>query len=90
MPNIKSSTELRNSYNEISAFCREKREPVYITKNGQGDLAIMSIEIFEQLNGKLELYRMLDEGRTAIKSGRKRPLSDVMKDVKQELADGGL
>jgi len=87
MPNIRSSTELRNSYNEISAFCREKREPIFITKNGQGDLAIMSIEIFEQLNGKLELYRLLDESRTAVKSGKKRPLTDVMKDIKQEVAD---
>ena len=88
MPNIRSSTDLRNNYNEISSFCHEKREPVFITKNGQGDLAVMSIEIFEQLNGKLELYRLLEEGRTAVKSGRKRPLSDVMKDIKQEIVDG--
>ena len=88
MPNIKSSTELRNKYNEISKFCHENREPVFITKNGQGDLAVMSIEIFEQLNGKLELYRLLDEGRTAVKDGRKRPLAEVMHDIKQEIADG--
>jgi PHD/YefM family antitoxin component YafN of YafNO toxin-antitoxin module len=88
MPVIRSSTELRNSYNEISAFCHEKREPIFITKNGQGDLAVMSIEIFEQLNGKLELYRLLDEGRAAVKAGKKRPLADVMEDIKQEIADG--
>ena len=88
MPNIRSSTDLRNGYNEISAFCRESREPIFITKNGQGDLAVMSIEIFEQLNGKLELYRLLDEGRAAVKAGKKRPLADVMKDIKQEIADG--
>ena len=52
MPNIKSSTDLRNNYNEISTFCHENREPVYITKNGQGDLAVMSIETYEMLNGK--------------------------------------
>ena len=88
MPNIKSSTDLRNNYNEISAYCRESREPVFITKNGQGDLAVMSIETFELLNGKLELYRLLDEGKTAVKEGRKRPLADVMRDVRQEIADG--
>jgi len=88
MPNIRSSTDLRNSYNEISSFCHESREPVFITKNGQGDLAVMSIEIFEQLNGKLELYRLLDESRVAVKEGRKRPLADVMKDIRQEIADG--
>lgn len=87
MPNIKSSTELRNNYNDISKFCHESREPVFITKNGQGDLAVMSIETFEALNGKLELYRLLDEGRAAVKEGRKRPLADVMKDIRQEIAN---
>ncbi|MDR2109148.1 MAG: type II toxin-antitoxin system prevent-host-death family antitoxin [Coriobacteriales bacterium] len=88
MPIIKSSTDLRNSYNEISSFCRESREPVFITKNGRGDLAVMSIEAFELLNGKLELYRLLDEGRAAVKDNRKRPLADVMQDIRQEITDG--
>ena len=86
MPSIKSSTDLRNSYNEISTFCHESREPVFITKNGQGDLAIMSIETYEMLSGKLELYRLLDEGHTAVLAGRKRPLDDVIKDIRQEIA----
>lgn len=90
MPHIKSSTDLRNSYNEISKFCHEHEEPVFITKNGQGDLAVMSIEAYEMLNGKLELYRALDESRAAIKAGKKRPLTDVMKDLRQEIADDNL
>ena len=49
MPNIRSSADLRNSYNEISTFCHEYAEPVFITKNGKGDLAVMSIEAYEQL-----------------------------------------
>lgn len=88
MPNIKSSTDLRNNYNEISTFCHESREPVFITKNGQGDLAVMSIETYEALNGKSELYRLLDEGRSAVKAGKKRPLGKVMKDIKQGITDG--
>jgi prevent-host-death family protein len=90
MPNIKSSTDLRNNYNDISAFCRANREPVFITKNGQGDLAVMSIETFELMNGKLELYRLLDEGRAAVKEGRKRPFADAVRDIKREIADGKL
>jgi prevent-host-death family protein len=90
VPNIKSSTDLRNNYNEISTFCRESREPVFITKNGQGDLAVMSIETYEMLTGKLELYQLLDEGRTAVKAGRKRPLQNVMQDIRQEMIDGKL
>ncbi|KAF1084029.1 Phd_YefM protein [Sporotomaculum syntrophicum] len=81
MPNIKSSTDLRNNYNDISKFCHESREPVFITKNGQGDLVVMSIETYEMLSGKLDLYHLLDEGRTAAKEGRKRPFSAAMKDI---------
>lgn len=90
MPKIKSSTDLRNNYNEISNFCHESREPVYITKNGQGDLAVMSIESYEALTGKLNLYRLLDEGRTAVEEGKKRQLNKVMKDIKQGISHGEL
>lgn len=89
MPNIKSSTDLRNNYNEISKFCNESREPIFITKNGQGDLAVMSIETYEMLNGKLELYRLLDEGRAAARDGRKRPMADIMRDIRREIANEG-
>lgn len=88
MPNIKSSTDLRNNYNAISTFCHESREPVFITKNGQGDLAVMSIEVFNMINSKLELYRLLDEGRDAVETGRTRPMKDVMSDIKQRISNG--
>ena len=45
MPAIKSSADLRNNYNEISTFCHNYPEPVFITKNGKGDLAVMSIHL---------------------------------------------
>ena len=90
MPNIQSSTSLRNNYNDISTFCRENREPVFITRNGQGDLAVMSIELYEALNGKLELYRLLDEGRAAANAGQLRPYEDVFQEIEQEIIDGRL
>lgn len=73
MPNIRPSSDLRNKYNEISEFCRKYAEPVYITKNGHGDLAVMSIETYEKLVGKFELYKLLDEGMEAAKSQRVVP-----------------
>lgn len=48
MPQIRPITDLRNT-TEISDICHAKREPVYITKNGYGDLVIMSIEAYEDL-----------------------------------------
>jgi len=48
MPQIRPITDLRNT-NEISEICHAKNEPVFITKNGYGDLVIMSIETYEQM-----------------------------------------
>ena len=62
MPTIRPSADLRNKYNEISELCHRYEEPVFITKNGQGDLAVMSIETFEKLSGREELIRLLEEG----------------------------
>ncbi|ADU26895.1 type II toxin-antitoxin system prevent-host-death family antitoxin [Ethanoligenens harbinense] len=85
MPRIQPSSDLRNKYNEISAFCHEYDEPVYITKNGQGDLAVMSIETYEKLVGKFELYHLLDEGMDAAKQGRTIPASEAFDRVFQKL-----
>jgi PHD/YefM family antitoxin component YafN of YafNO toxin-antitoxin module len=97
MPTIKSSTELRNNYNAISTFCHASHEPIFITRNGQGDLAVMSIETYETITKHLglgledsreELYRLLGVGRADVKAGRTRPHSEVMSDLKKRLADG--
>jgi prevent-host-death family protein len=45
---IRSSTALRNDYNEISRLAHEKSEPIYITENGEGDIVVMSMAGFER------------------------------------------
>lgn len=79
MPRIQSSTDLRNGYNEISTFCNETDEPVFITKNGRGDLAVMSISLYEQLIHKDELYRLLQEAEEDFKTGHEMTFEDSMK-----------
>ena len=82
MPTIRSSADLRNGYNEISTFCHQYGEPVFITKNGKGDLAVMSIEAYEQLLGRFELYGLIREGMEDVESGQTRPFAEAMEDIK--------
>lgn len=83
MPNIRSSADLRNSYNDISKFCHTYAEPVFITKNGKGDLAVMSIETYEKLIGQFELYGLIQEGLDDIKNGNTRPFSEAISDLRR-------
>lgn len=69
MPSIRPISDLRNSSNEISEFCRTSREPVYITKNGVGDMVVLSIDMYERLQAQLELYASLAEAEVEIAAG---------------------
>ena len=63
-------------------------EPVFITKNGQGDLAVMSIEVYEALSGRQELYNLLAQSRKAVEEGRTQPHAGVMAKLRQGIANG--
>ena len=52
---IKASAALRNDYASISNMAKESKEPIYITKNGEGDLVLMSIDAFEKREQMLKL-----------------------------------
>lgn len=84
MPAIKSSAELRNNYNEISTFCHTYPEPVFITKNGKGDLAVMSIEAYEEMTSRFELYGLIKEGLDNIAEGNIRPFSEAMSSIREK------
>ena len=83
MPTIRSSADLRNNYNEISTHCHTYNEPVFITKNGKGDLAVMSIEAYEALTSRFALYDQINEGMDDIKFGNTRPFSDVLSEIRK-------
>jgi prevent-host-death family protein len=85
MPAIRPSADLRNKYNEISEFCHKYEEPVYITKNGRGDLAVMSIDAYEKLCGRFELYHLIEESFEAERKGEVYPFNEVIDDIRKEL-----
>lgn len=56
---IKSSTSLRKNYNSISKLAHDKAKPVYITKNGEGDLVLISIDAFERQEAIIDLKKKI-------------------------------
>ena len=56
---IRPSAAIRQNYNEIAQMCRESREPVYLTKNGEGDLVVMDIDSFTRREKMLALREEL-------------------------------
>ena len=68
MPQIRPIKDLRNT-TEISELCHQLKEPVFITKNGYGDLVLMSMETYEKKMAQLELYQKLGEAEMQLKSG---------------------
>ena len=86
MPKIISSTSLRNEYNEVSSWCHESSEPAFVTKNGAGDLAVMSVDAYDDLSARASLYDKLHEGRADVRHGRVRDARDVIADLRAGLA----
>jgi len=70
---IKPSATIRQNYNEISKLCRETGEPVFLTKNGEGDLVVMDIATYDQREMQLELREKLVE----IEERRRAGISDI-------------
>ncbi len=66
---IKPSASLRNKYTEISKLCHKTNEPIFITKNGEGDLVLMSIEKYEKMLDEIKLVPELIKAEKRISEG---------------------
>ena len=69
MPNIRPISDLKNKADEISRYCRETGEVVYITKDGVGDMVIISLPEYERQKALLDLYNKLLEAEEEIENG---------------------
>ena len=68
MPQIVPMEELRNT-NEISELCHAKQEPIFVTKNGYGDLVVMSMETYESLLGIADIDSGIAASEAEINAG---------------------
>jgi len=87
MPQIRPITDLRNT-NEISKLCHTQSEPIFITKNGYGDLVIMSMETYERQVALGDIYKKLSIAEQQIADGI--PLldgADVFKKLRAKYAE---
>lgn len=85
---IKPSAAIRQNYNEISALCKETQEPVFLTKNGEGDLVVMDIAVFDQRVKQLELREKLLEVEELRHNGAADiPARSVGQELRQQLME---
>jgi prevent-host-death family protein len=85
---IKPSTLLRNNYAKVSNMVRETGEPVYITRNGEGDTVIMSIEALEEMKDREAMLRHRAEVLAAendiLSGGKTHTSSEIRQHLKEK------
>ncbi len=87
MPIIKSISALRNKTREIASICHKEDKPVYLTTNGEGDLVVMSINHYERLQAKLELFEQLSVAQAQSAAGEKGIThAQVMKKIRKKIS----
>lgn len=82
MPQIIPIRDLKNT-SEISDRCHATTEPIFVTKNGYGDMVLMSMETYEAKMQMLEIHTRLAQAEEQIRAGQVRPAEDAL----QELAE---
>lgn len=77
MPVIVPVRDLKDT-NKISELCNREKRPVFITKNGYGDMVIMSMAYYEETIGRNAIYAKLEEARADVVADRVKPLSKAI------------
>lgn len=83
MPKIIPIKDLKNT-SEISELCHSSEEPIYITKNGYGDMVIMSMDIYEQTMKRLNIYKELEISEKQIEEGKVKDAEEALTSLKEK------
>lgn len=86
MPIIRPISDLRNNFNDISEICHREAEPIFITKNGHGDLVVMSMALYEKQLALIDLYQKLSVAEAQSKSSvQSVPHKNLMNDLRESI-----
>ena len=84
MPMIVPVRDLKDT-THISELCHKESRPIFVTKNGYGDMVVMSMDYYESTIGKHAIYAKLAEARADIAAGRVKPASRVMSRMRSKI-----
>ena len=88
-PIIKPSSELRKNYNSVAEICRKQKVPVFLTRNGEGDMVLMDIETYSRREEDLALAQRLASAEFARLSGtRDFTIEEFRQNMLEAIADG--
>ncbi|MBE5979581.1 MAG: type II toxin-antitoxin system Phd/YefM family antitoxin [Paenibacillaceae bacterium] len=85
MPQIIPIKDLKNT-SEISEMCHVAEEPIFITKNGYGDMVIMSIDMYESIIKRLNMYRELELSEKQIEAGKTKDARESLDNLREKYA----
>ena len=83
MPQIVPIRDLKDT-TSISTLCHESQEPVFVTKNGYGDMVIMSMEVYERSMYMSDIYGKLEEAKQDLKEGRYSSVDDSINRIRDK------
>jgi prevent-host-death family protein len=90
MPVIKPISDLRTKANQISRLAHESDEPIFLTRNGEGDLVVMSMAHYSRMQRKFDLFSKLEVAEQSRANGDKgKPLSQITRELRKRLRATG-
>jgi len=85
---IRPVSDLRNNFAEISKLVRETAQPVFLTKNGYGDMVVLSMEAFQNMQFESEVYiKLLEAEREAEHTKKRYSSKEILKAMKEAIGD---